>query len=189
MSTWAAVLVVGACVTGPRSDSGTGPEAPSPCARLRGASANVEDVTAGVALSLRVAGSELDVIALQDYVGHLVDAWNEAERGIVQRCFPRVTTSSGTQLLASTAELALLLDGARIVFKPVDPAQLTSLRNYVHRQKSNTLACACDQPEKRPRSTVKLAPSRATCRAPSAPRNHSESSVLDRRRRLSWRSA
>ncbi|HEY6878608.1 MAG TPA: hypothetical protein VI299_11350 [Polyangiales bacterium] len=148
VSGWGAVWVVAACALGLPSPVVAEP-ASSACAQLRAASANVVDVAAGIALDLRIAGTELDVIALRDYVGHLVDAWNEAERGIVQRCFPRVPTAAGTQPLASTAELSPLLTGVRVLFKPVDPAQLTRLRRYVRRQQLNTLACACDVPAPR----------------------------------------
>ncbi len=138
-------LLLAACASGARSSSTFEANGSRSCALLREATAQVDDVAAGVALSLRLSRPELDVITLQDYLRHIVTAWNEAERGIVQRCSPRVGRGTAAKVLASTVELTLLLDGARVVFKPVDPAQLASLREHVRRQRGHALSCACEQ--------------------------------------------
>lgn len=137
-------LLLAACASSAHSSAGS-EDGRSSCTLLREAAAQVDDVTAGVALNLRLSGSEFDVVTLQDYLGHVVHAWNEAEQGIVQRCFPRVAEGATSKVLASTAELTRSLDGARVVFTPAEPAHLLKLREHVRRQKARTLSCACSQ--------------------------------------------
>jgi len=115
------------------------------CALLSRAAWEVRDMQSGVALDLHALTSQAETATLRDYVGHLAQAWNEAEHGIVEACDPHWSDDASSPRLPSTVELSPLSDGVRVLFSPLDLRATNRLREHVHARGIYALACACDR--------------------------------------------